>query len=356
MLNQEYCSEIESLIIQFQSAIDDNKIYRKDETGNIIRIDTPRCVLSGKAPTFLDIINKAGNITFPVIVVEPNSINLTKDRMQNKILGQTVHQHGNRFSYRQPVPISIRLTTHIYTRYWDDLWQIWHSFATYMQDYFFISWRTPTELTKEEFCEQIRCKVSYGGTLNIDYPKTLEAEKLFIIHGTVDFTIDGFLFEKPIKEHSKMITQINNYEHIGLYSAGRLGPEGDYQYYRKDGWPSITNIFFNDIDIKGKSAIDVKSGAILQIKGRSFFTSQDTDILIIPHDEIELDEQFEKYTIATLKMGEITGYKLKDGKSSEVINNNEMTIKIPELPKGITYNVVVYNKIGYAQLDLTFNS
>lgn len=350
MLNQRYCSEIESLLIQFQSAINDGKIYRKNEEGSTVRIDVPRCVLSGKGPTFYDIVNKAGNITFPVIVIEPNSIDLRKDKLNNKIIGQSVPQHGNRFSYRQPTPISIKVTLHVYTRLWDDLWQIFSNFAVYCQDYFFVSWRTPTELTTDEYCEEIRCKVTYGGSFNIDYPKTLEETKLFIVHGTANFTIDGFLFEKPVGANGNIIYSIHNNLGIEAYSTMIQDENGEYDYYQKDGWPSVTTVKYKDIFLDGsESPLYIEKDSKLNIEGRSFFNTQATNVLIIPEDDtIESIPGFTKVEINTVKKGIVRGFS-KDGLCN-VTSENNLTVTIPELPKGLEYTLAVYNNVGFVTL------
>ena len=111
MLNQEYCSEIESLLIQFQSAINDCKLYRRDkETNNLIRVDVPRCILSGKSQVFYDIVNKAGNITFPVIVLEPSSIDIKKEIYLNYYINEALRKNEklikkNFFIYKKSLQI-----------------------------------------------------------------------------------------------------------------------------------------------------------------------------------------------------------------------------------------------------------
>ena len=351
MLNQEYCSEIESLLIQFQSAINDCKLYRRDkETNNLIRVDVPRCILSGKSQVFYDIVNKAGNITFPVIVIEPSSIDIKKEKFQNKILGQSVHQHRDNFRYRQPTPVGIKLSLHIYTKFFEDMWQLISHILAYMQDYIFVSYRTPTTLKQTEFCEEIRCKATIGGGFSIDYPKTLEENKQMIYHASTSFTIDGYIFEKPIKNPSGVIYQIRNSTYGEGYNIMGYDEDGELDYYVKDGWPSITNVFCNNIDIKENSTIEVKD--TIKITGRSFFDKQDTSVLINPIDEEFEIPGYQKVSLNLIKEDmPVVGYKkiIEEDKKDicTLISENELIVDLSDLPKNKKYDIIVYNNLGH---------
>lgn len=351
MINQRYNSEIESLLIQFISAFDDGRIYRPIEDSNEQEIILPRWLVGAKTRIFTDIVNQAGNITLPCAIVEPGSISLRKDRIFNKNLQQRVNIANKEYRYSQPVPIDIKLTVNFYTKFFNDFWQMMSNFAAFTNPYIFTSWRTTGELLP--FTEEIRCKVTWDGNFNIDYPKTLSEDQIWLIHGTAGFTLEGWLFERPASGHS-IITSVKNTLGATGFNVQRITDADSLDYYVKDGWPSITAIIDKNIHLSSKfgEILPIINGKTITIEGRSFFPNQCSGLLIQPIDSSITDlPGLTPVIVDTIKMGKIKGFAITD----EYLNLSENIIKfkIPELPENLIYDIFVYNNAGYTSIKMT---
>lgn len=345
MLNQKYCSEIESLLIQFISAFDDGKILRPIENSNETEYILPRWIVSGKPRVFFDIINEAGNITLPVSVVEVGGISLAKNRLFNKQLQQRLNYSNKEYRYKQPTPIDIKLTVNFYTKFFNDIWQMMSNFAAYTNPYIFTSWRTTGEFLP--FTEEIRCKVTWDGNFNLDYPKKIGEEQQWLIVGSAGFTLEGWLFERPATGNG-LITSIDHTLGATGYNVQRVTDEDKLDYYVKDGWPSITNIISNNIRLSSRlgNILPLTNAKTLIIEGRSFFQKQCTGILIKPDDDTITEiEGLTPVSIDTIKMGKVSGFAITE----EYLSMSENLIKftIPNLPKDLIYDIIVFNNAGF---------
>lgn len=346
MINQRYCSEIESLLIQFVSAFDDCRILRANKKGGEFKEILPRWVVAPKTRVFTDIINKAGNITLPVAVVNVKSINLRQKDLFNKQLNQTRYYDGKLFSYAQPVPVDIKVSVHFYTKFIGDLWQLMANFASFTKPYIFISWRTPTD---SSMVEELRSKVTWEGGFSVNVPESFTEDKEWILEGSSDFTIEGWLFE-TMSGPSNIITSVQDHNYASSTVISMANEEGEIDYVWKDGWPSVTNIINPEniyLSDKLGEILPVSNGTKLIIEGRSFFDNRNTGAMFIPVNGESL-QGFNEVTIDTIKMGEVSGYSLP----FTIIDENHLSINIPDnMPIGLNYDIIFYNKAGYTTLE-----
>ena len=348
MLDQQYNSEIEILLAQFLSAFDDCVIRRgKDENGKEKYI-VPRYLIGNKTRVFTDIVNAAGNITLPVVVGEVQSIAFDSTRSFNKQLQPRAYMSPKEIRYKQPTPIKINLSVNFYTKFFGDIWQMFTNFAAFTNPYFFISWQTPQEL--QTGSQEIRCQALWGGNFVIDYPRTAEENQNWLIHGTSEFTIEGWIFNRPSQKFG-VITSVEN-EMAYNTNVAKIGEKG-IEYFNKDGWPSITNVIVDNIRLrKGiENYISIESEKTLIIEGRSFFANQCTGLLVKPVDPIDLEpEGLTPVTIDTIKMGEVSGFAITE----EMISMSENLIKF-KLPKslvtGTIFDIYVFNNAGFTSIS-----
>lgn len=349
MENQIYCSEIESLLIQFQSALDDAKIYRRRQNTDQVELVIPRYIISGKQRVFMDIVNQAKNITLPVCVIAPKSIKIDTDRNQNKWLEQPI-QFADKFAkHKQPTPISLSVNVTFFSTFWADIWQMFANFAAYTNNYFYISWQVPGDFGESV---EIRSKVTWDGTQTINFPETLPNEKQFIIEASTGFTIQGFIFNKPASREKEIIEISTN-----LYNstqASFMNENGYVENYVKTGWPVLTDILFKNISLinLAKSLEDddfltLENGANLVLQGKSFFKEQCAGVLLRPiYPTIEIDSpDLVKFKVNTIKHSIVEGYSFAE--DIEIVNENIIKLKLPSLQKYLVYDLVIYNNAGF---------
>ncbi len=206
MISQTYHFEIKDILTQFIAAFDDIIIKRynkKREPETNIHV---RYVYSPKQRVLFDIVNRAQNITIPVVAVSINSIQRDESRVFNKIEG-FYYAYGenekdyqrNAMHYRTPVPVNISVSMSIVTKFQSDMDQILSNFIPYNNPYIIISWKTPDTVISTGFKvpEEIRSEVLWDGSVNLTYPTDINASEKYKVIGDTSFTIKGWLFAAP---------------------------------------------------------------------------------------------------------------------------------------------------------------
>ncbi len=87
MKNRAFHFEIKNLLTQFVAAFDDTVISRFDKNRNAKSNIDVRYVFAPKQRVMYDIVNKAQNITLPVVAINLNSISRDESRVFNKLTG-----------------------------------------------------------------------------------------------------------------------------------------------------------------------------------------------------------------------------------------------------------------------------
>jgi len=143
--NYTYNFEIKDLLTQFVAAFDDTVVKRYDRSGNAKQEVEVRYVFAPKQRVMYDIVNKAQNLTLPVVAVDVTSISYDDDRVFNKInnLHSYLNEVDNMYA-RMPVPINIEMNMSIICRYMQDMEQIITNFAPYSNPYIIIAWKEPS--------------------------------------------------------------------------------------------------------------------------------------------------------------------------------------------------------------------
>jgi len=220
VINQTYHFEIKDVLTQFIAAFDDIIIRRYNKEREPEANIHVRYVYSPKQRVLFDIVNRAQNITIPVVSVSINSVQRDESRVFNKIEGffysygkdekeyQRTVQH-----YRTPVPVNINISMSMVTRFQSDMDQILSNFIPYNNPYIIISWKMPDTVVPEGFKvpQEIRSEVLWNGSINLSYPTDINASEKYKVIGDTAFTIKGWLFPAPANPVGNIFYIDNNF-------------------------------------------------------------------------------------------------------------------------------------------------
>lgn len=262
MRNKTFHFEIKDLVTQFIAAFDDIVIKRYDKNrvpANEIHV---RYVYSPKQRVLFDLVNRAQNITIPVVAVSINNISRDDSRVFNKIEGyyysrglDDISQQPTSINYKSPVPVNIGISMSIVTKFQSDMDQILSNFIPYNNPYIIISWKVPDGMAPGGFTtpQEIRSEVLWSGDVNISYPTDINASEKYKVIGDTSFTIKGWLF--PAQKHdvgniyfidtnfynSKNVTIYEDLTGTTFFYPVSTGLVNETSSFTVSGYPQITN-------------------------------------------------------------------------------------------------------------------
>lgn len=199
--NQTFHFEIKDVLTQFVAAFDDIIIKRYDKNRvpqNRVQV---RYVYAPKQRVIFDLVNKAQNLTVPVVAVSINSVARDETRVFNKLAGfyvsRGISENDTKLLsqfYRTPVPVNIQINMSILTKFQTDIDQIISNFVPYSNPYIIISWKVPPEIMGTAVAQEIRSEVLWDGGITLSYPTDIAANEKYRISADTAFTIKGWLF------------------------------------------------------------------------------------------------------------------------------------------------------------------
>lgn len=266
MRNQTFHFEIKDLLTQFIAAFDDIIIKRYNNERQAVNDIQVRYVYSPKQRVLYDIVNRAQNLTIPVVSVSITSVSRDDTRVFNKIEGYYFSRgldeksgQPTSINYKSPVPVNIGISMSILTKYQSDMDQILSNFIPYNNPYIIISWKVPTGMAPNGFSypQEIRSEVLWDGAVNLSYPTDINASEKYKVIGDTAFTIKGWLFPAIQKDvgnifyidtnfhASKSITLYNDMSGNDLYSYPvSAGLVQDMETVSLSAFPQSTNIIY----------------------------------------------------------------------------------------------------------------
>lgn len=203
MQNQTFHFEIKDVLTQFIAAFDDIIIKRYDKNRVAANDVHVRYVYSPKQRVIFDLVNKAQNITIPVVAVNITRVSRDENRVFNKIDGfyysrglDETNQQPTSINYRSPVPVNIEINMSILTKFQSDMDQILSNFIPYNNPYIIISWKVPDTVVPNGFSipQEIRSEVLWSGDVSLTYPTDIPAFEKYKVIGETSFTIKSWLF------------------------------------------------------------------------------------------------------------------------------------------------------------------
>ena len=224
MKNRAFHFEIKNLLTQFVAAFDDTVIsrYNKDrERKSNIEV---RYVFAPKQRVMYDIINKAQNITLPVVAINLTGVSRDNDRVFNKLAPTyipTQKQDDPKASanFLMPVPVNLEVNMSILGRYMQDIDQIVSNFVPYNNPYIILSWKVPADYGLS-YDQEIRSEVLWDGNLVYDTPIDTTYNDKFRVTVDTSFTIKGWLFPEQ-KDTSGTIYKVDS-NFIAVNLANRI--------------------------------------------------------------------------------------------------------------------------------------
>jgi hypothetical protein len=151
-----------------------------------------RIVYAPKQRVLADLLDKDQNLQLPVVSVSIGGMARDDSRVFNKILGTYYTPTGktNSVHERGVIPVNVSYNISILTRYQQDMDQILSHLLPYINPYFIVSWRTPSRPEHE-----IRSKVTWDGSVNIEYPQEQNASQVARVAANLSFVFQGWLFQ-----------------------------------------------------------------------------------------------------------------------------------------------------------------
>lgn len=196
-----------------------------------------------------DIVNKAQNLTLPVVAVDITSINRANDRVFNKIDNfYTPYTKNNTTNVKMPIPVDITVNMSILGRYMQDIDQILSNFIPYSNPYIILSWKEPSEVSDQ--IVEIRSEVLWNGNITFNSPTDTTYNDKFRVVCDTSFTIKGWIFKNkneisaPIYFIDVNTYAINRTNILTYDSLSGLDLDNVKDSYRLSATPTFTNLFY----------------------------------------------------------------------------------------------------------------
>lgn len=364
MNNQGFYWEIKDILTQFCCAFDDAVIKRYDKNKVARENIKVRYVVAPKQRVMYDIVNKAQNLTLPVIAINISSISRDSSRVFNKIEplylpGKKSPVTGKETKAKifNPIPINIEVSFSILTKYMADMDQIISNFVPYSNPYIILSWPIPSDFNLAETTE-IRSEVLWGGSLNYTTPTDTTFSDKFRVVVDTSFTIKTWLFREVVDPIGLIYKIDANFTTVSsgdiLYSYEDYASLSGYDVtdtVTVSGTPSFTNLFYSSpagtVPVYDTISLKKTNPVILIAYGRSF-NYENTFFYLSSNVDDFLSN---KEVINTFYNPPITAYNVD--RYTSVLNNNIFTINLPACALSATGNftIVAANSAGWGTTD-----
>jgi len=318
MKDYTYSFEIKDILTQFVAAFDDIVIKRYDKNRVAKEEISVRYVLAPKQRVMYDSVNKAKNLTIPVVAVNLTGISRDTTRVFNKLDSQ-YNKTGDygKTTLLMPVPVNIEVNVSIIARYLQDMDQILSNFVPYNNPYIIISWKEPTKVNSQVV--EIRSEVLWSGNISITEPTDIASSEKYRVSADTSFTIKGWLFRNT-NEMSKQIYFIDN--NFIATRGDILITDTNYQSLFEESdivetvslsaIPTLTNAFYNTsgglVEINSDFTLNktISSYNSYVLYGTNL--SRTETILLSSSSNIPLTTKFP--TISSKYTGQVSGFAL----------------------------------------------
>lgn len=402
MKNLTYHFEIQDMLIQFVAAFDDVVIGRFNKNRQEKEQIKVRYLHAPKQRVLLDIVNKAQNITLPVIAINATSISRDEERVFNKLEG-FIHppsKVNNEKTYSvdvpMPLPIDVSVSMSIIASFQSDIEQIISNFAPYCNPYVVISWRVPDAFGYDTV-KEIRSTVLWDGSVALEYPVDIEASSKTRFIANTTFTIKGWLFPAAPAERVENIYFVDSNFRV----SSKLELDRDnYSSFLNDQYkydesshllneietvsisavPQITNVLTTELtEISGYHILypspnnntlilygynfDLTKNILLSSTSTKIITSlplTSFDFVVDPYAPDMLDPAYDNPSDLSDTMfnhgpssyyAPITARPLSSSNYT-IVNKNIIKINLPQFTNYEPFNIILSNDVGW---DSTIN-
>lgn len=321
-------------------------IKRYDKDRNPKELIEVRYVLAPKQRVMYDIVNKAQNLTLPVVAVDITSISRANDRVFNKTDNfYTPYTRHNTTNIKMPVPIDITVNMSILGRYMQDIDQILSNFIPYSNPYIILSWKEPSEVPDQVV--EIRSEVLWDGNISFNSPTDTTYSDKFRVVCDTSFTIKGWIFKNKNEISTPIyFIDVNSYAlnrtSILSYNYNLSSPDSSYTL---SGLPVITNMFYSTTGTSVPVDSNIQLSKNLPFKNTFIFYGNNfnfTNSVLISTDitnSLPLTTLNSKYT------GSVTGFVLPQS-SYNILTDEVMSVDIPYLSGSGNVDIIINNPAG----------
>ena len=377
MKNRAFHFEIKNLLTQFVAAFDDTVISRFDKNRNAKSNIDVRYVFAPKQRVMYDIVNKAQNITLPVVAINLDSISRDESRVFNKLTGGLVPstQSENAKSsskFLMPVPVNLEVSMSILARYMQDVDQIISNFVPYNNPYIILTWKVPEEYGAN-YDQEIRSEVLWSGSLNYSTPTDTTYSEKFRISVDTSFTIKGWLFPEEKDTVGNIYKVDNNFIAVDLQNRiySPLDQQISNESYTNQGYEALSGFnstvptnYTETITVSGvpefTNIFYTTSGVFEQLRSTTNVLSSQTNSFILYGKALDYSNSlyisanklnfFTDYQqITSAKLETISAYKLDDSLYN-IATDNLVSISLPTSTlSGVgKFTFVTANEAGWA--------
>ena len=364
MKKYTYNFEIKDLLTQFVAAFDDTVIKRFNNQRSERQKIQVRYVFAPKQRVIYDIINKAQNITLPVVTIDLTSVSYDSSRAFNKV--NKIHTYlteDKSVSMPMPTPINLTVNMSILGKYMQDVEQIITNFAPYTNPYIILAWKEPSTV---ENPIEIRTEVLWDENISINCPTETTYSDKFRIVADTSFTIKGWLFKGENVEDSPIYFIENNFialdsnwnlqqpvsaiDYENFYDQFKTGADVDLYVdsFRLSGTPAIDTVYYNSegrlIEVTTNTPVKLNKQTNINnftIIGDNY---NQTTAVLLSSDNSTLINNFTAFD--TTYTGPVTGFILPT-EYYTVLSNNTLNITMPELSTAGNIDIIINNPAGW---------
>ena len=369
MIKRPFYFELKDMLIQFVAAFDDVVIGRFDKNRVEKSKINVRYVYSPKEKVLFDIVNKAQNLTLPVIAVNITTISRDETRVFNKLEGfyhsETTNYNKQDVKYTRqvgmPVPINITVNMSILTEYQTDMDQILSNFIPYSNPYIIISWKLPEEFGIG-YIQEIRSEVLWNGNISLDYPLEQAANTKPRINAETSFTIKGWLFPDVPNDPYKNIFFINSnfyavtgfgntgkftgYDEYNSLSAYNVALSSNSETISISAAPQLSYLYFaflnNPYEVENNLTITKNnSGGLITLQGKML---QYTTSILLSSNVTNFYQNLTSLQFAHYPT--VSGYILPTT-NYNLLTPNIISLTLPALTANGNFDIVVINQAGW---------
>ncbi len=377
MKNRAFHFEIKNLLTQFVAAFDDTVISRFDKNRNAKSNIDVRYVFAPKQRVMYDIVNKAQNLTLPVVAINLDSISRDESRVFNKlspslIPAQEKEDPRTSSKFLMPVPVNLEISMSILARYMQDVDQIVSNFVPYNNPYIILSWKVPSDFGTE-YDQEIRSEVLWNGNLSYSTPTDTSYSEKFRITVDTSFTIKGWLFPEEKSNVGNIYKIDNNFIAVDLQNRifSPLEDQISVESYTDQGYAALSTFDANvptnyteTITVSGipefTNIFYTTSGVFKQLRNETNVLSSHTNnfllygtsldysnVVYISANKLNFFTDYQEITSA--KLDTISAYRLDDSLYN-IATDNLVSISLPTSTLSGTgkFTFVTANEAGWA--------
>jgi len=363
--NRSFFWEIKDILTQFVAAFDDTVVSRFDKNRTARQDIEVRYVFAPKQRVMYDIVNKAQNVTLPVVSIDVKSISRDPSRVFNKIHPSYYPGNPNSQGFEKlsnivnPVPVNIEVSMSILTKYMNDMDQIISNFVPYNNPYIILAWKIPDEFDLAEDME-IRSEVLWNGSLNYNNPVDISYIDKFRVVVDTSFTIKTWLFRDtdpavPVYNVDTNLHGVDSSADLKYYSDfAELSSYTDpyySTYYTSSASPSFSNLFYSTSSATfrlDRDLVSLKNSQANTLIAYGYNFDRTTQFYISSNNVSPVGEPLTNITTIT---GNVSGYSIRS--SVNVLDDNRCTLYFnPSTFTGTgNFKLIAANPAGWGEVD-----